>query len=430
MRRRHVFGQRGGHIAHHRCLSTLRLAAGFSSLATHAVVDHAKGAQYFGCTVMTGELAPAKRLDAQAVCIMVSHRAHVNVHIQANDGPGMSTEPEKLRAPNIRDVARLAGVSYQTVSRVLNNSESIKPSTRQRVLEVIDEVGYRPNQAARALVTSRTRTIGVLSGLTSHYGPTTAVHAIELAAREAGYRLSISNTESDYESIRAGLDQLTGQAVEAIIVIAPQVRVYDAIDDLALTLPFVTLDSTGRGRHHSISVDQYAGARMATRHLIELGHTEIVHVAGPQDWIEADARMQGFLREINDADLYTHPPILGDWTAQFGYHAGRELARERDFTAVFCGNDQMALGLMHAFYDGSVSVPGDVSVVGFDDIPDSAHFLPPLTTVRQDFAEIGRRSVALLVRELDGFGDADQRQIAPEMIIRKSTSAPGRMPGH
>ena len=337
-------------------------------------------------------------------------------------------EPEKVRAPNIRDVAALAGVSYQTVSRVLNDSPSIKDSTRQKVLDVISEIGYRPNQAARTLVTSRSRTIGVLSSQTAHYGPTTSVNAIELAAREAGYRLSITSVSSgDYSSIKSAIDYLLSQAVEALVVIAPQVRVFDALADLSISVPYVTLESTGRNLGHSLSVDQVAGARLATRHLIELGHTEITHISGPQDWIEADARMQGFLHEINAADLRTRAPILGDWSAHFGYYAGLELLRFRDFTAVFAGNDQMALGFMHACRESGLDVPGDISVVGFDDIPEAAHFSPPLTTVRQNFAEIGRRAVALLLAELNGGvgQDHDHDQIAPELVVRSSTAAPG-----
>ncbi|MET4781121.1 LacI family DNA-binding transcriptional regulator [Glaciihabitans sp. UYNi722] len=336
-------------------------------------------------------------------------------------------EPEKVRAPNIRDVARLAGVSYQTVSRVLNNSESIKPSTKERVLEVIDQVGYRPNQAARALVTSRSRTIGVLTSQTAHYGPTTSLHAIEDAAREEGYLVSTTSlTTSEYESITDRLEHLISQAVEGLVVIAPQVKVFDAIRELDIRLPLVTLDSTQHDDQRSLSVDQISGARMATRHLIELGHREIVHLAGPQDWIEAEARMRGFLDEIDDADLGTHPPILGDWTADFGYHVGRELTGYRDFTAVFAANDQMALGLIHAFRDAGLDVPRDVSVVGFDDIPEAAHYWPPLTTVRQDFAEIGRRSVALLLAELRGEADRNHDQILPELIVRESTAPPRR----
>jgi DNA-binding LacI/PurR family transcriptional regulator len=332
-------------------------------------------------------------------------------------------EPEKVRAPNIRDVARLAGVSYQTVSRVLNDSPSIKESTKQRVLDVIKDVGYRPNQAARALVTSKSRTIGVLSAQTAYYGPTTSINAIEQSAREAGYRLSITSISSgDYTSIKTGLDYLLSQSVEALVVIAPQVRVFEAISDLSINVPFVTLESTGRDVGHSLSVDQVAGARMATRHLIDLGHTEIMHISGPQDWIEAEARMQGFLHEINEADLRTRAPILGDWSAHFGYYAGLELLRFRDFSAVFASNDQMALGFMHACREMGLDIPGDMSIVGFDDIPEAAHFHPPLTTVRQNFAEIGRRAVSLLLGELRGDTELNHDQIEPELVIRESTA--------
>lgn len=342
-------------------------------------------------------------------------------------GPTLIMEAPKVRAPNIRDVARLAGVSHQTVSRVLNNAESIKPSTRQRVLEVIERIGYRPNQAARALVTSKSRTIGVLTSQTAHYGPTTSLHAIEDAARDAGYLISTTSLSTgDAQSITEGLEHLMAQAIEGLVVIAPQVRVFDAFKRLALTIPVVTLDSTRQDAPRSLSVDQIAGARLATRHLIELGHEEIVHIAGPRDWIEAEARMRGFLDAVNEADLRTHPPFLGDWTADFGFHVGTELLGYRDFTAVFAANDQMALGVLHAFRSAGVDVPGDISVVGFDDIPEARHFWPPLTTVRQDFVELGRRSIALLIGELEGESDLDHSQILPELIVRSSTARPPR----
>jgi len=338
----------------------------------------------------------------------------------------MSISREKGRAPNIRDVAALAGVSYQTVSRVLNNSESIKDSTRLRVLDAIEQLGYRPNQAARALVTSRSRSIGVLSADSKeHYGPTTAINSIEQHARQAGYRLSITNiNSSDSSSIKAGLDYLLSQAVEALVVIAPQVRVFDVIHELSLTVPFVTLESTGRDPRHSLSVDQIAGARLATRHLIDLGHEDILHISGPQDWIEAEARMQGFLQEINAADLRVRAPVLGDWSAHFGYYAGLELLKFRDFTAVFAGNDQMALGFMHACSELGLSIPGDISVVGFDDIPEAAHFWPPLTTVRQNFAELGRRAISLLLAELNGSVEREHLSVPAELIVRETTAPP------
>ncbi len=329
---------------------------------------------------------------------------------------------DRTRAPNIRDVARVAGVSYQTVSRVLNESTSIRDSTRDRVLAAIDELGYRPNQAARTLVTSRSRTIGVLSALTAHYGPTTAINAIELAARSRGYRVTITNSpSSEYASITSSLDFLQAQSIEALVVIAPQARVFEAIQDVSIAVPFVTLESTGRDPGHSISVDQAAGARLATQHLIDLGHEEILHIAGPQDWLEAEARMQGYLRTLGDADLRTRAPILGDWSASFGYYAGLELLRMRDFTAVFAANDQMALGFIHACRDFGLDVPGDVSVVGFDDVPEAAHFAPPLTTVRQDFAEIGRRAIDILLAELEGTG-SDHALVSPVLVIRRSTA--------
>ena len=334
--------------------------------------------------------------------------------------------PEKGRAPNIRDVAALAGVSYQTVSRVLNSSGSIKDSTRERVLDAIKELGFRPNQAARALVTSRSRTIGVLSAdAKAYYGPTTAINSIEQFAREAGYRLSITNiNSSDSSSIKSGLDYLLSQAVEALVIIAPQVRVFDAIRELSFSVPFVTLESTGRDPRHSLSVDQIAGARLATKHLVDLGHEEIMHISGPQDWIEAEARMQGFLDEINEADLRVRAPILGDWSAHFGYYAGLELLKFRDFTAVFAGNDQMALGFMHACRELGLDVPGDISVVGFDDIPEAAHFSPPLTTVKQNFAEVGRRAISVLLAELNGITEHDHAPVPAELIIRETTARP------
>ncbi|AYF97352.1 LacI family DNA-binding transcriptional regulator [Protaetiibacter intestinalis] len=327
------------------------------------------------------------------------------------------------RPPSIRDVARVAGVSHQTVSRVLNNHPSIRDTTRQRVLEVMAELQYQPNRAARALASSRSRTIGILSAMSTDYGPASIMTSVEAAARANGYWVSVANIDPSVEgSISDALAQLRAQAVEGIVVVAPQVRVFEALATLPLDIPYVTLQSTSDDGH-ALFFDQYAGARLATRHLLELGHRGIYHLSGPQDWIEADARMQGFLDELNAWDAPTTAPILGDWSADFGYFAGRELLRVRDFTAVFASNDQMALGLLHALRDGGVDVPGEVSVIGFDDIPEAAHFWPPLTTVRQDFPELGRRAVAFLLGELDAEG---AHTIAPQLMVRNSTAPVAR----
>lgn len=327
------------------------------------------------------------------------------------------------RVPSIRDVARLAGVSYQTVSRVLNHHPSVRDDTKARVLQAVEETQYRPNQAARALATRRSRTIGVLSASNAQYGPARSIAAIEDAAREAGYYVNTANlTAVDPESIAGALGHLMEQAIEGLVVVAPQARVFDVLAEMAVDVPYVSLQSTADTGNRALSVDQIAGARMATRHLIDLGHREIVHLAGPQDWIEAESRMRGFLDEIDEADLVTNPPVLGDWTAKFGYFAGRELLRTREFTAVFAANDQMALGLLHAFRDAGLELPRDLSVIGFDDIPDAVHYYPPLTTVRQDHAGLGRRAVALLLGEVSVDDAARDARIMPELVVRGSTA--------
>ena len=338
----------------------------------------------------------------------------------------MTIESPKERAPSIRDVAKLADVSHQTVSRVLNHHPSIREATKDRVLAAIAELNYRPSQVARALAAGRSRTIGILSASNAQFGPSSSIAAIENAARAAGYYVITANLNaSDPDSIADALNHLMSQSIEGLVVIAPQVRVFDVLAQLAIDVPYVSLQSTGRSGPSGLSVDQIEGARLATRHLIELGHREILHLAGPQDWIEAEARMRGFLDEIDRADLRTHSPILGDWTADFGYFAGRELLRGRDFTAVFAANDQMAAGLMHAFRDGGVNVPNDVSVVGFDDVPLAAHLWPPLTTVHENFALIGRRAVAVLLEELRGAdGVTDLLQAQPRLVVRESTAPP------
>ncbi|MDR5699514.1 LacI family DNA-binding transcriptional regulator [Agromyces aerolatus] len=327
--------------------------------------------------------------------------------------------------PSIRDVARLAEVSHQTVSRVLNQHPSIRPETKQRVLQAMETLQYRPNRAARALVTSRSRTIGVLMATTGEYGPSSSVAAIEDAARREGYWVNTANLAGTTpEAIVEAVEHLMEQAIEGLVVIAPQVRVFNVLAELSLGVPFVSLQSATGALRTELAADQVQGARIATEHLIELGHHEIVHLAGPRDWIEAESRMQGFLDAISDADLPTRPPILGDWTADFGYFAGRELARSRDFTAVFAANDLMAIGVMHGFRDAGLDVPRAVSVVGFDDLPVAPHVWPPLTTVHQDFAELGRRTMALLLAEMREEPTALGAVIEPRLVIRESTASP------
>lgn len=347
------------------------------------------------------------------------------MNVRIGTGRSVTQDTQRGRPPSIRDVARLAGVSHQTVSRVLNAHPSIRESTKQRVLDAMADLQYRPNRAARALVTSRSRTIGVLAAASgSYFGPASSIQAIEDAARESGYYITTSNLrETDRPAIEAALDHLMTQSVEGIVVIAPQTRVFDAITQLSISVPFVTMQAGGGVADHSLWVDQVAGARLATRHLIELGHREMRHVAGPQDWIEAEARLHGFLDETAAWGVASAAPIAGDWTADCGYRAGVEICRMPGVTAVFSSNDQMALGLMHALRDAGRDVPGDVSVIGFDNIPEAAHFSPPLTTVRQDFAELGRRCIRMLLSEIDGTEVPRVATVAPELVVRASTAA-------
>jgi len=312
------------------------------------------------------------------------------------------------------DVAERAGVSHQTVSRVLNDFAGIRPETRERVLAAIADLGYRPNKAARALVTSRSRAIGVLVPATTDFGPTSSLHAIERAVRQAGYQPLVTSTPLEADAVRESLEFLLDQSIEALVAIAPYRVVLDRVRDL--DLPVVTLQ-TGAA---AAGIDQAAGAQLAVRHLVELGHRTIQQLSGPDDFLEAAVRRRAVDDELAAHGLAVLPALTGDWSADSGYAAGASL--DPAATAVVCGNDQMALGLIHALADAGRRVPADVSVVGFDDIPESAHSLPPLTTIHQDFEEVGRRAVAELVRRLHGeSGTGDP--IAPTLVVRASTAA-------
>jgi DNA-binding LacI/PurR family transcriptional regulator len=341
-------------------------------------------------------------------------------------GARMTESGEGQKALSIRDVARLAGVSRQTVSRVLNRQPNIKPSTEAHVRRVIDELQWRPNSAARALASSRSRMIGLLVSTRSHYGPFSAAGAVDEAARERGYTVtSATLAAGDDESIAEALDSFVAQGVEGVVVIAPQKRAHEALQRAHIRVPFMTLQWRDGPDDRVVAFDQVAGARAATRHLLELGHRRILHLAGPQDWNEADERMQGYLTEMNDWDVAPPAPVLGDWTVDLGYEIGLKVLDRPEFTAVFASNDQMALGIIHAAHDLGISVPGDLSVVGFDDIPEAKHFTPPLTTVRQDFAELGRNALDVLIADIEDRQTVSSPVIAaPSLIVRGSTASP------
>jgi DNA-binding LacI/PurR family transcriptional regulator len=337
------------------------------------------------------------------------------------------SEPSVGRPANIRDVARIAGVSHQTVSRVINKHPSLRPETRDRVLAVMEDLKYRPNRVARALGSHRSRTLGVLAAHRTQYGDSAAIQSIEETAQELGYLVNTVNLASDSaESIREAVTLHVDQMVDGIIVMAPQARVLDQINELAPSIPHVLLHTWSADDPYGPLVDQLTGARVAARHLLGLGHRDICHLAGPQEWIEAEARLHGFLEELTAAGLPARAVLFGDWTAASGFRAGQEIARMGDVTAVFSANDQMALGLMYAFHEAGLRVPGDISVVGFDDIPEAAYFWPQLTTVRQDFAELGRRCVASLVSTALLDTQVELAPLQPSLVVRSSTGPPRR----
>jgi DNA-binding LacI/PurR family transcriptional regulator len=325
----------------------------------------------------------------------------------------------------ISDVARLAGVSHQTVSRVINGADHVRPETREQVMAAMRKLDYRPNPVARALVTGRSRTIGVVSFDTTLYGPASTLFGIERAAHEQGYFTSNVSLESlDRPSVLAAVERLRGQAVAGILMIAPQVTAAHAVAHLPDDVPVVAVETGPDDGVPSVAVDQFAGAVAATRHLLELGHRSVRHIAGPEDWFESRQRVAGWLHAMEEARAEPISPLVGDWSPGAGYALGQRLLEDPGVTAVFVANDQMALGLLRVLHEAGRRVPGDVSVVGFDDIPEAAYFTPPLTTVRQDFMEMGRRSLHLLLRAIEDGARTTTRETVPSALIVRSSTAP------
>ncbi|WP_311213985.1 MULTISPECIES: LacI family DNA-binding transcriptional regulator [unclassified Arthrobacter] len=324
----------------------------------------------------------------------------------------------------MEDVARVAGVSHQTVSRVLNNHPNVSAKTRERVEDAITELGYRRNTAARSLVTRRSQTIGVLGSEMAQYGPSHTLLGVQQAARDAGYFVSVAALrEVTPETIKDAVAHFMDQGVDGIVVTVPHPGTFDVLRDITVQVPLVAVGSVGDEHLSGATVDQRQGAKLAVEHLLELGHQRIGHLSGPADWIDAAARIDGWQEALNEAGLEVGTLIEGDWSAECGYREGLKIAADRSVTALFVANDQMALGVLRAFNETGVQVPADISVVGFDDQPESAYFIPPLTTVDQDFEELGQRCIRLLLDRLDGGTTVEAATVTPRLVIR-STTAP------
>jgi DNA-binding LacI/PurR family transcriptional regulator len=325
------------------------------------------------------------------------------------------------------DVARLAGVSHQTVSRVLNEHPNVRPLTRDRVLAAIRELAYRPNAAARTLVTRRTHTFGVITADTMLYGPTSMLYGFERAAHDS-YFVSVASLPAlDRRSMLDAVDRFLGQGIEGIVVIATVDTAVAALAHVPPEVPLVAVGCGTRASVTSVAIDNVAGAATATRYLLGLGHQSVFHVAGPANCLDARERAEGWRQALRETGADEPALLVGDWSASSGYRLGTQLADDPGLTAIFCGNDTMALGVIRALAERGLRVPEDVSIIGFDDVPEAGYYRPPLTTVRQDFGEVGRQALSTLVDRMSGAIPAGPRvRVAPELIVRASAAAPAR----
>jgi len=338
----------------------------------------------------------------------------------------LDSENRPKRA-TLNDVAQAAGVSYQTVSRVINDSPQVSPKTRHQVLHAIELLGFQPNRAAQALAKRRTFTLEVISFGLDYFGPAQMLSSVEHAAKAQGYKTMFATiaqmSPTELQTLTDGLAGL----VDGVIVIAPITAA--AVLPTTTTwrgVPILQIGNRLGDTIPSAVIDQFQGSRLATQHLIDLGHRHIAEITGPLEWYDALERHQGWRIALETSRLDATLYVSGDWTAAGGYRMAQHLlAAGRPFTGLVVANDQMALGAIQALSHAGLPVPDQVSVVGFDDIPEAAYFVPPLTTVHQDFAALGAQSVEYLIQLIEAPGTTPyQRVLHPTLVLRQSTAAP------
>jgi len=334
----------------------------------------------------------------------------------------------------IRDVAKLAGVSAKTVSRVVNNQGEISEATRKRVQAAIKQLGYHPNILARSLVSRRSSTLAVVAFGLEYFGPSRTVVGIEHKADELGYSLLLSLiSQPDTNDVDSVLSALVARRVDGIIWAVPQIgdnRAWINPEQLKDLPPIIFLSMEPRPGLPVVAVDNRLGAALATQHLIDLGRKVIGLITGPLDWWEARERREGWMETVRKAGRPNWPTLVfeGDWMAASGERGLHELlARHPEIDAVFVSNDQMALGVLGAAQKLGRQVPRDLAVVGFDNIPESGFFRPPLTTVYQPLNNVGSTAVEELQKIIqarhqrrDGV-EFKAVQLTPELIIRSSS---------
>jgi DNA-binding LacI/PurR family transcriptional regulator len=335
--------------------------------------------------------------------------------------------PAVAKRPTLNDVAKVLGLSQQTVSRVINNHPRVLPETRERVLQAIDAIGYKPNQAARFLANRRSTLIGLVTDDPGIYGPAHAILSLEQEARLHGYTLMIFGLRNlTIADAKAGAEELIANSAEGLIVDLP-IEISKVEFAAAMgNIPFVTLDIDGGDLFPSFRVDHIRGSRLATRHLISLGHTRIAGLLGHKPYRSSKLRKKGWLAELHAAGLEPGPARHTPWTPDGGYDATKELIKTAGkFTAIFAANDLIAMGTLLALHEAGIEVPKEVSVVGFDNMPESRFFHPPLTTATSDFDVMARESLDILFARIRGTPNALlRRAFRPELMIRKSTAPP------
>ncbi|MGV8846192.1 LacI family DNA-binding transcriptional regulator [Tessaracoccus sp.] len=326
------------------------------------------------------------------------------------------------RPPGMMAVAKHAGVSHQTVSRVVNSPDSVRPQTRERVLASMAELGFRRNLAARSLVTQLSGLVGVVWTGSGYFGPGSTVAAIEVAARAAGFSALVTAVgDRDEDELAAVFSAFRDRGVEGIAVVAPHQHMAEHIRSAATGVPTVIVaDMDPDPDFHVVSVDQGKGAETATRHLLSRGASTVVHVSGPLDWFDALARIRGHRHALATAGIEVPQAWVGDWTAPRGYAIAREMVATGTVPpAILCANDMTALGMMAGFREAGLVAPDDVSIIGFDDVDGAGYFAPPLTTIRQPFDALGAICLDVLVKAIAGEAPAVHK-LEPELVVRSS----------
>lgn len=340
----------------------------------------------------------------------------------------MSLTPgtESGKAPTLYDVAKVAGVSHQTVSRYVKGHTNIGPEIRVRIEAGIAELGYKPNLNARSLATSRSHRIGALVYEIGEVGPARIIEGASVAAREAGYILDIVSLDpTDGHAIEQSISLLNQNVLAGIMVFAPTTGVLAALEKISFSIP-VLIESGDNETQGSIGPNANATAvGLVLDHLISLGHRRFFQISGPLDWLASRDRARAYLEIMKRRGLKSVGTVEGDWTSQSGYDAGLAMPLGLKATALVAANDQMALGAIAALSERGVRIPQEMSVVGFDAIPESKFFIPPLTTVWLDFEMQGRIAISKLLGAITGVDAPDAaKALTPRLLLRASSTTP------